>query len=69
MPFLFIRFLAILSHQCTLSTYQYSYASSGTGIGVAVKSEFDWQTGYFIIESDVEGENEEVIIEEKDGYE
>mmetsp|Transcript_24580 Transcript_24580/g.36424 ORF Transcript_24580/g.36424 Transcript_24580/m.36424 type:complete len:520 (+) Transcript_24580:91-1650(+) len=47
----------------------YYYASSGTGIGVAVKSEFDWQTGYFVIESDDEGVNEEVIIEEKDSYE
>jgi succinylglutamate desuccinylase len=47
----------------------YYYASSGTGIGVAVKSEFDWQTGYFVVESDDEGVNEEVIIEEKDSYE
>ena len=47
----------------------YYYESSGTGIGVAVKSEFDWQTGYFVIESDDEGINEEVIIEEKDSYE
>lgn len=36
---------------------------------MAVKSEFDWQTGYFVIESDDEGVNEEVIIEEKDSYE
>lgn len=47
----------------------YYYASSGTGIGVAVKSEFDWQTGYFVVESDDEGVSEEVIIEEKDSYE
>jgi len=46
-----------------------SYASSGTGIGVAVRSEFDWQTGYFVVESDDEGVSEEVIIEEKDSYE
>ncbi|KAL7427788.1 hypothetical protein ACHAXM_000998 [Skeletonema potamos] len=47
----------------------YYYASSGTGIGVAVRSEFDWQTGYFVVESDDEGVSEEVIIEEKDSYE
>lgn len=57
----------VLSHT-SLSTI-YSYASSGTGIGVAVKSEFDWQTGYFVVESDDEGATEEVIIEEKDSYE
>jgi hypothetical protein len=34
-----------------------------------VKSEFDWRTGYFVIESDDEGATEEVIIEEKDSYE
>eukprot|EP00571_Detonula_confervacea_P012457 CAMPEP_0172306230 /NCGR_PEP_ID=MMETSP1058-20130122/7340_1 /TAXON_ID=83371 /ORGANISM="Detonula confervacea, Strain CCMP 353" /LENGTH=446 /DNA_ID=CAMNT_0013018043 /DNA_START=349 /DNA_END=1689 /DNA_ORIENTATION=+ len=48
----------------------YYYASSGTGIGVAVKSQFDWETGWFLVESDDEdGGVEEVIVEEKDSYE
>mmetsp|Transcript_3589 Transcript_3589/g.5879 ORF Transcript_3589/g.5879 Transcript_3589/m.5879 type:complete len:518 (+) Transcript_3589:218-1771(+) len=48
----------------------YYYESSGTGIGVAVKSRFDWQTGWFLVESDDEGGAiEEVILEEKDSYE
>lgn len=34
-----------------------------------MRSEFDWQTGYFVVESDDEGLSEEVIIEEKDSYE
>ena len=46
----------------------YYYASSGTGIGVAVKSCFDWETGYFVVEDD-NCSTEEVIIEEKDSYE
>lgn len=46
----------------------YYYASSGTGIGVAVKSQFDWETGWFVVESDEEGV-EEVVVEEKDSYE
>ena len=63
-----LYFLQWSSLTFTLSHHMHSYASSGTGIGVAVKSEFDWQTGYFI-ESDDEGATEEVIIEEKDSYE
>jgi len=48
----------------------YYYASSGTGIGVAIKSQFDWQTGWFAVESDDEGGGiEEVVLEEKDSYE
>ncbi|KAL7549068.1 hypothetical protein ACHAWF_012340 [Thalassiosira exigua] len=48
----------------------YYYASSGTGIGVAVKSRFDWRTGWFVVESDdEEGATEEVVVEEKDSYE
>ena len=48
----------------------YYYASSGTGIGVAVKSKFDWQTGWFVVESDdEEGCIEEVVVTEKDSYE
>lgn len=48
----------------------YYYASSGTGVGVAVKSQFDWQTGWFVVESDdEEGGIEEVVLEEKDTYE
>mmetsp|Transcript_32520 Transcript_32520/g.60119 ORF Transcript_32520/g.60119 Transcript_32520/m.60119 type:complete len:560 (-) Transcript_32520:1522-3201(-) len=48
----------------------YYYASSGTGIGVAVKSQFDWLTGWFVVESDdEEGVVEEVVVEVKDSYE
>lgn len=48
----------------------YYYASSGTGIGVAVKSQFDWRTGWFVVESDdEEGATEEVVVEENDSYE
>mmetsp|Transcript_3509 Transcript_3509/g.7883 ORF Transcript_3509/g.7883 Transcript_3509/m.7883 type:complete len:639 (-) Transcript_3509:354-2270(-) len=46
----------------------YYYASSGTGIGVAVKSQFDWETGWFVIEEDG-GESEEVVVDEEDSYE
>ncbi|KAL9178354.1 hypothetical protein ACHAXT_000001 [Thalassiosira profunda] len=48
----------------------YYYASSGTGIGVAVKSKFDWSTGWFVVESDDdESVLEKVVLEEKDSYE
>eukprot|EP00956_Cyclotella_meneghiniana_P003901 scaffold4707_cov77-Cyclotella_meneghiniana.AAC.6 len=47
----------------------YYYASSGTGVGVAVKSRFDWATGWFFADSDDDGESEEVVVEEKDSYE
>lgn len=48
----------------------YYYASSGTGIGVALKSQFDWRTGWFVVDSDdEEGTVEEVVVEEKDSYE
>ncbi|KAL7469941.1 hypothetical protein ACHAXS_010179 [Conticribra weissflogii] len=46
----------------------YYYASSGTGIGVAVQSQFDWETGWFVIEEDG-GESEEVVVDEEDSYE
>lgn len=41
----------------------------GTGVGVAVKSRFDWATGWFFADSDDDGESEEVVVEEKDSYE
>mmetsp|Transcript_8049 Transcript_8049/g.17423 ORF Transcript_8049/g.17423 Transcript_8049/m.17423 type:complete len:249 (-) Transcript_8049:142-888(-) len=47
----------------------YYYESSGTGVGVAVRSQFDWQTGWFLVETDDEGGTEEVVLEEKDSYE
>lgn len=48
----------------------YYYASSGTGIGVAVKSQFDWESGWFVVESDdEEGATEEVTMEVGDTYE
>ena len=48
----------------------YYYASSGTGIGVAVKSRFDWETGWFFADGDEEGvASEEIVVEEKDSYE
>ena len=49
----------------------YYYASSGTGIGVAVKSNFDWSTGWFVVESDEvpRGGYQEVTMEVEDSYE
>ncbi|KAL3788498.1 hypothetical protein HJC23_006536 [Cyclotella cryptica] len=48
----------------------YYYESSGTGIGVAVKSRFDWETGWFFVDSDDEAEvSEEIVVEETDSYE
>ncbi|KAL3815881.1 hypothetical protein ACHAXA_010271 [Cyclostephanos tholiformis] len=48
----------------------YYYASSGTGVGVAVRSQFDWRSGWFVFESDDEdGASEEILVEESDSYE
>lgn len=48
----------------------YYYESSGTGVGVAVRSQFDLLTGWFLVESDDEdGASEEVVVEESDSYE
>ncbi len=38
---------------------------------MAVKSRFDWETGWFFADSDQEGvlAGEEVVVEEKDSFE
>jgi hypothetical protein len=37
---------------------------------VAVKSRFDWETGWFFADDDKEGlTSEEIVVEEKDSYE
>lgn len=48
----------------------YYYESSGRGVGVAVRSQFDLQTGWFVVESDDEdGASQEIVVEETDSYE
>ena len=54
----------------TYLTFVITPILGGTGIGVAVKSRFDWETGWFFADGDEEGvASEEVVLEEKDSYE
>ena len=63
--------LAILHSITSFSSFNFAtILPGGTGIGVAVRSRFDWETGWFFVDSDDEVEaSEEIVLEEKDSYE